>query len=286
MSTLALFIVRPRSIPLVLWATILVTAPIASILPGPGEARLLVLPWLLITVIVVFGLDILSRESARHRLAALIVVTTIAAVLMVQNRDAWARHLAASDQLSAEGRFLVHHATERDALRHASMLPLDVESLNWIRTTRYHGSPAAAFVDDVYLCTSPAKPRRVWEYRESSRRVEEVTSAVASLTSDFCRALRYDVPLTVEASYSGVVPRFSWRFGPHTNGRYFVVIGDGIQKFELPRTGSLRLLLSRDLRFRVRFDDQEGWSTYSPLLTVSFTQADSSLLWNRSSHGD
>jgi hypothetical protein len=59
------------------------------------------------------------------------------------------------------------------------------------------------------------------------------------------------------------------------------VLGDGIQAVEVPPVGGFQLKRVGALSLRLKYESPQGWTTYSPELTMDFTRAPS-FRWSRS----
>ena len=78
-------------------------------------------------------------------------------------------------------------------------------------------------------------------------------------------------PLAVVFEHTGKAVR--WDLGPYRDGRWRLVLGEGVQVVEVPRRGGFHLPGARLLSLRVRYQAPSGWVTYSPPLTVDFARA-------------
>ena len=75
-------------------------------------------------------------------------------------------------------------------------------------------------------------------------------------------------------------PRGSECTEPAGTGRYFLVLGDGIQAVEVPAVGGFQLKRVGDLVLRLKYESPQGWITYSPGLAMDFTRTPS-FRWSR-----
>ncbi|HEX3125759.1 MAG TPA: hypothetical protein VH394_00360, partial [Thermoanaerobaculia bacterium] len=66
-----------------------------------------------------------------------------------------------------------------------------------------------------------------------------------------------------------------WTLGPYQNGRYFIVLGDGIHSVEVPAVGGFQLKRIGIMILRLKYQSPQGWITYSPELAMDFTRAPS-----------
>ena len=146
--------------------------------------------------------------------------------------------------------------------------PAAMSELKWLRK-----SSAEWFYDDIFLCTH-AMPHRVFSW--SGRGVVEM-SGLSRLRDRYCSSIRNDAALTASFHHEG--ESLFWNLGPYDRGTYSVVLQDGVQAFEVPRSDGFRLPGLRSLALRVRYRAPEGWVTYSPELRFDLSRAD--LSWHR-----
>jgi hypothetical protein len=247
---------------------------IAPILPMAKklEARFVVVLWLCFVVIAVAGFATIS--NARIRNALLIAVPIIAIVV---NRQTWAHEYSLSRRMSDEARAFFDLGAG-DALRMPAVPPAAMSELKWLKET-YLRKPGGAewFYDDLFLCSVRTMPGRVFTWSERRREVVAMTG-ISSLRDRYCASIRSDAPLT--ASFHREGDALFWNFGPYEGGAYAVVIGDGVQAFEVPRADGFRLPGVTGLALRVRYRAPEGWVTYSPELQLDFSRR-SDFAWHR-----
>jgi hypothetical protein len=265
-----------------IWAGVLTSLPILPVISESSVSRYFLLTWFMISVLLTFVLSFLWSFRSLYRFVGIVLIASVSIFTLLYNRNVWAHQFALSQQLSAEGNFVLIKATERDLLRRQIREPIDFEGLNWLRRHYYHfREDASGFSDDIYLCENTVDGKRVWSYSEEYRGVIDITSLVVNIKEKFCDKIRTDVPLRVRVVYSGAGPLFSWDFGPYEEGHYAIILGAVTEKYDLPPAGTIRLFLSRALLFRVRYDSPDGWITYSPFLTVTLSNDSSQILWER-----
>ncbi|HET8798316.1 MAG TPA: hypothetical protein VFO89_11550, partial [Thermoanaerobaculia bacterium] len=134
------------------------------------------------------------------------------------------------------------------------------------------------FYDDLYLCTHILRGRHIFEYHDEAKRVVEVTARIPDLASAYCGAIRDDVPLRAEFHYADGT--LSWRLGPHTDGTYRLIVGEGVEAWKVRRHDSRDFGAARGVSLRVRYDSPDGWTTYSPEIPLDFAKQPD-FTWNR-----
>ncbi len=165
-----------------------------------------------------------------------------------------------------------------EAIRHPAVPPAAMSELKWVKETylrRQQGS--LWFYDDLFLCSTATLPWRVFSYDEPRRSVVPI-QGLDRLRDRYCKSIRTDVPLT--ASFRHEEESLFWTFGPYDRGTYGIVIGNGVQAFELPRSDGFRLPGVTALTLRVRYESPDHWVTYSPDLTLDFSRS-ANFEWRR-----
>ena len=154
------------------------------------ESRFAVVVWLSCAVIAVAGF--MTIRDRRLRIAMLCVAPLLAIGV---NRQTWAREFARSMQMSDESR-VFFDLQPGDALRNPSVPPASMNELRWLKET-YLRRPAGTqwFYDDIFLCATPALPRRVFSYDKASKTVVGRNDA-ESLRNRYCRSIRSDASLS------------------------------------------------------------------------------------------
>jgi hypothetical protein len=272
-------VVRRRGAALLLgWSLLLAAAPVFLVVQS-FHPRYAGLPWLVLVVGFTFGLgNLVARNGSRRALSWLVAAAVVAGTLAA-NRAAWSSRYALAWRMSTEGRFFLGMAGG-DLLRHPAIPAAAMNELRWLKESALR-LPAGGgwFADDLFLC-EPARPvTRVFEYRASSGRVEDVGSELPRIRSDYCARLR-DAPLWGDFSHRG--GDFFWSLGPYPDGTYSIVYGEGVERFDVVRSGGYRH--HADLfTLRLRYQSPEGWITFSPDIPLDFRAA-SSIRWERPAH--
>jgi hypothetical protein len=229
------------------------------------ESRFAVVIWLACAVIAVAGY--VTVRDRRVRTGILCVVPLLAIVL---NRQVFAREFSRSQQMSDEAR-VFFALSSGDALRKPLVPPAAIAELRWLKETYLRLAPGARwFYDDIYLCTTPVLPRRVFSYDTTQRMVVQQKD-ISSISTHYCAAIRSDVPLSVAFHHEG--DSLFWTFGPYERGTYMIVMGNGEQAFDIPRSDGFRLPGVRSIALRVRYLSPAGWITYSPEMLLDFSRA-------------
>ena len=234
------------------------------------EPRYALSTWLLISLTFPFAVRPLARP-VRIGLVLVAVTGTLFAHL-----DAREQTFAKLERMSAEHlAFLEMQPGE--ALRGPLGPPATMGELAWFKAARLKKGPAAAwFYDDYYLCAH-SDLGRVWNWDPVRRSVVDISTSTPALRRRYCGAIR-KAPLTAEMHAAGRT--LHWTLGPYSSGRYFIVLGDGIQAVEVPAVGGFQLRRVGALSLRLKYESPEGWITYSPELAMDFTRAPS-FRWSR-----
>lgn len=228
--------------------------------------------WLLISLAFPFAVRPLARP-VRIGLILIAVAGSLFAHL-----DAREKTFAKLERMSAE-HLIFLDLKPGETLRGPLGPPATMGELVWFKAERLKRGPAAAwFYDDYYLCVRPDLGR-LWNWDAAQRKVVEITASMPDLRRRYCDAIRKQAPLTAEMHAAGRT--LHWTLGPYSNGRYFIVLGDGIHSVEVPPVGGFQLKRVGTMTLRLKYESPEGWITYSPELAMDFTRAPS-FRWARS----
>ncbi|MEO8383354.1 MAG: hypothetical protein ABI779_27105 [Acidobacteriota bacterium] len=247
---------------------------IAPLLTASKEVgpRLTITPWLWLCVVFAFGMSRMPRLPA----AALALVT--AGALLVANRQQWSADFTQAERMSDEARAFMR-LDGASMLRAPAVPPAAMVELQWLKEEHFRLARGSGwFYDDLYLCESGTEGRRVFEYHEARREVLEVTARIPDFARTYCSSIRETAPLRAE--FRHVRDSLFWRFGPYANGRWRVVLGGGLQAFDVPRDDGFSLPGVPGLSLRVRYQSPEGWVTYSPDITLDFA-TQPNFVWHR-----
>lgn len=156
-----------------------------------------------------------------------------------------------------------------DVCRKPLTPPPNLRELAWLKTNYLH-RPAGSycFYDDLFLCdANRIRNHPVFEYDEARRTTVAITERIPAIAREFCSSIR-EAPLSATFRYHRDVLR--WELGPYAEGRYSVLIFEGIEAYQVPRTGALNLSGTNGFDVRVRYDSPQGWTTYSPVIVLDF----------------
>jgi hypothetical protein len=269
----AAFALRTRAaIVLALLGLLLAVAPIV---PSSKEvtARLTLTAWLWLCTLFAIGM---ARMKSTPGLAMFV---TAAIALLVANRQEWGEEFGRSERMSAEARtFMVIDGAS--LLRTPAIPPAAMVEFLWFKEEYLHRARGSGwFYDDYYLCGGATMHgRRVYEYHPVRREVLEVTARIPDFARAYCTSIRDQVPLRAEFRHRR--DSLFWRFGPYPEGRWRVILGSGLQAFDVPREDGFSLPGVGGLALRVRYQSPEGWVTYSPELNLEFAKKPE-MTWTR-----
>lgn len=248
---------------------------VGPILPVSKEMqrRYALMPWLCWSVAFVAGAEALRRKHPRAGAAVLIAVPLL---MVVANRQEWRYEYGRSLRMSDEGRFFLDMPPD-SYFRLPTIPPAALGELNWLKTVHL-GKPggAAWFYDDYFLCTTDVTGKRAWQFVPERRAMIEITSELPGIGRRHCAAIRNDAPLSATFDYRDSA--LFWTFGPYERGQYRVLLANGVQAFDVPRTDGFRLPDMPGITLRIRYISPEGWTTYSPDLAIDFKKG---MVWRR-----
>jgi len=247
---------------------------IAPIVPVSKEMQPwhTILPWLWLCVVFALGASALRPNSR-----ALLVSAAVAAAI-VANRQEWTREFARAMRMSTEARAYMT-LDSASVLRRPAIPPSSMPELRWLKEEHLQRAKGAGwFYDDLYLCGAAAQGKRIYEYLPARRQVTEVTARIPDLARAYCSSIRESAPMRVEFHHRKET--LSWRFGPHRDGRWSVVVGGGLMSYDVRPEDAFRLGGVPGLALRVRYEAPEGWVTYSPEIALDFAKQPD-LVWHR-----
>jgi hypothetical protein len=242
---------------------------VGPILPVSKEMqrRYALMPWLCWSIAFVAG--------ARNKK---LLLPAVSLLMLIANRQEWGYEFGRTQRMSDEARFFFD-MPPNTLLRGPIVPPAAMGELNWLKTVHLRKpSGAAWFYDDYFLCTTSVLPQRAWEYQPAKRAVVEITSALPSIARRHCTSMRNSAPLSASFDYRD--DSLFWTFGPYPDGKYRVLLGDGVQAFDVPREAGFRLPGMPGISLRIRYDSPQGWFTYSPELALDFVRQPR-LNWSR-----
>jgi hypothetical protein len=265
---------RRRTIVLLLVAFALATGPILPV-SKEMQRRYALVPWIVWSVAFIAGAERLRRRHPRAGAALLAFVPLLAVVV---NRQEWRHEYGKLLRMSDEGRFFMEMPPDT-YLRGPTIPPAALGETNWLKTVHLRKPGGAmGFYDDYFLCTTDVTGNRAWEYQPQRRAVVEITSQLPEIGRRHCASIRRDAPLWAEFDYRDGA--LFWRFGPYEEGKYRVLIGNGIQAFDVPRKDGFRLPDMTGIALRIRYDSPQGWTTYSDEIALDFVHRPKSR-WQR-----
>ncbi len=240
---------------------IIAVAPIAP-MAAHMEQRFAVAPWLWWCASFAGGC-----AALRPRISYVLIAAAVMVVL-VANRQEWRAQFGSSRRMSEEGR-LFFSLGPGTLLRNPLIPPAAINELKWLKEDYQHRPGGSGwFYDDLFLCNGGATGKRVWQYDHVAQSIVEVTNRIPMISRSYCRAVHQNAPLTAEFHFRDGT--LSWRFGPYRDGLWRVVMGDGVQAFDLPAADAFRLGELPGISLRVRYQSPQRWVTYSPELTLDF----------------
>jgi hypothetical protein len=247
---------------------------IAPILPVSKEmqSRYALMPWLWLSVAFAIGVA-KWRIGAREALIA-----AACAAVIVANRQEWTGTYAHAKRMSDEAR--AFFSMDGNAVLRAPAIPAgSMAEYQWLKEEHLRrGRGTGWFYDDLYLCSAALDGKRIYEYVAARREVVEVTARIPDYARAWCGSIRQNAPLRAEFHHRG--ESLFWDFGPYKRGRWSVLLGNGVQAFEVPREDGFRLAGVPRLALRIRYDAPEGWVTYSPEIALDF-ERQPDLTWHR-----
>ena len=148
-----------------------------------------------------------------------------------------------------------------------------------IRTDILHRPPPGhAVFDDLFFCRHGGEGLQVFGWAESKGALERLESPDALCTA-YASTIRESAPLSLAMTRENGV--LSWTFGPYAEGRWAVLLGEDLVRYDVPRQGRILPFLPDDLVVTLRYESAEGWRTFSPALPFRSTNGSTRLQWSR-----
>ncbi|TAN39956.1 MAG: hypothetical protein EPN25_09380 [Nitrospirae bacterium] len=185
---------------------------------------------------------------------------------------------------AAEGSFVLQEGSAGDLLLKPMSLPHYYEGLAWLRNRvlRLPPGPSVLYDEAIYCSDAAGGPKfsRVWQYDETEKRLmprQAQEHLCRTCGPELLSLVRAGVPLTIDFRCSGNVCLYE--FGPRKDGSYTVLAGEpaGIA-YQMPARGRA-VLEDMKVPWRLRYTSPEGWSAYSPVLTLTIAQGKGSVSW-------
>gem|GEM_PF-478493 len=243
------------------------------------EPRYAVPAWIALSIAFAAGCWELAAEGSRAGRRTAIALAAVACVAgLALNRQDWDLRFARVQRMSAENRFLLA-MKDGDLLRQPLTLAASLWELRWMKEAVFHRAGGGNwFQDDLYLCVHPQPLGRVWGYDAAAHRVADITAQIPAQRARYCSSIRSRAPLSASSSVSGGA--LFWEFGPYLEGKYWLILSDGVVALEMPRHAGFETRGLTVLPLRIKYVSPAGWITYSPELR--FNLADGSRLdWSR-----
>lgn len=253
------FAIRRNAILFVV-ALALATGPILPV-SKEMQRRYALVPWLCWSIAFVAGIDVLRRKHPRAGAALLAAVPLFAIVV---NRQEWGHEFGRTQRMSDEARFFFDMPP--DSLLRAPIVPPGaMGEVNWLKTAHLRKPCCAAwFYDDYFLCTTNVEGKRAWQYEPAKRAIVGVD--LAPIARKHCASIRQNAPLSASFDYRD--GSLFWTFGPYEEGRYRLLLANGVQAFDVPREDGFQMQDVKQIALRIRYDSPQGWTTYSPELAL------------------
>jgi hypothetical protein len=274
-----LVVVRGRW-PALLCVTACVAVALAPILPvgDSFEARYAYVPW----AFAAAGTGWLAARGRRGRGSVAVGLALFALALALvwpANRRRWAEVVRVGKRSRAEATFFFETSEPGDVVRAPVERGNFYSKLAEIRTRVFGRHPAGhAVYDDLFFCRHAGETLRVFGWDDAAGVLGRLGSP-SVLCAAYSPAIRDAAPLAlVMIRENGVL---SWTFGPYVEGRWAVLLGEGLVPYDVPREGRILPFLPDDLVVTLRYESAEGWRTFSPALPFRMRNGRARLKWSR-----
>jgi hypothetical protein len=242
------------------------------------EARYAFVPWAFIAAGTGWAASVWARGRGRVP-AGLVLFALALALVGPANRRRWAEVIRGGERSRAEATFFFERSEPRDVVREPVERGNFYAKLAEIRTDILHRPPPGhAVFDDLFFCRHAGEVLRVYGWQETARVLESLSGA-ESLCAAYAPAIRDAAPLALTMTRENGV--LSWTAGPYADGRWAILLGEDLVRYDVPRQGRILPLMPDDLLVTLRYESAEGWRTFSPALPLRMRNGSARLQWSR-----
>jgi hypothetical protein len=280
-AALAILAAAARSgAPALLRVAACAVAALVPILPvgDAFEARYAFVPWMFAAAGVGWAASVWSRGPGRAAAGAILVLLVVVAAWPA-NRRRWAEVLRAGERSRAEATFFFEASGPRDVVRE----PVERGDF-WVKLAEIRTgvlgrtAPGHAVCDDLFFCRHAGEGLNVVGWNDTARELKDVGSP-ETLCAAYAPSIRDAAPLSLTmARGNGVL---SWSAGPYETGRWAILLGEDLSRYDVPRSGWILPLMPDDLLVTLRYESPEGWKTFSPALPFRMRNGSALLKWSR-----
>ncbi|MBI5255463.1 MAG: hypothetical protein HY855_03110 [Burkholderiales bacterium] len=261
----------------------LLLAPLLPLvrLPGlvTGNERYLVALWAALCLGFALALGQAGRAAAVQRIGRAWPLVALA-LLFTTAWPAWqsaALARQATDRQHAEHRAFGEAMATLDAgsavLAYPTVPDFFLDGMLALRPAMGRTAPPPRVVsDEIELAELPPTVRRLLRYDPASAALLDIAGALPQRLAPWRERLRA-APMAVDLALDQRQRQVRWQFDAAPGSGRFSLISPG-RRIEVPvAAGALRMEQSLPPCFRIRFDADAGWTSYSPALTLPAADA-------------
>lgn len=276
---LALVLLRPTrtqtvTILLVLGA---VLAPL-SVLSDPPAGRYAIVPMAALAAFLAAAVTAGWSSGGPRRWFAALLAAALLIPALAAGRATFGAAGAAAARGRAETLFYTSDSGPGDVLYRPVEPAWYFEGLDWLRDRSGAAHGSSVVYDAVALCDR-APSTRLFAYDAASGAVRGDLPGPAAELAAACARLDLTLPLAADLSYREST--LTWRLGPEQGGTWAFLSGESASPLDVPREGSRFILLSGDVKLRLRHERPDGRLGLSPLLTLHVEGGRGTLVWKR-----
>lgn len=241
----------------------LVLLPLVPLVNWPGIVspdRYLLLPWVVFSFAVAWAADRVYRHGQFLHLPLLGAGLVLLLLCYRYGSEQRAILAVVADEFDVQAEFLWQQDEQSAFLPSANVLPTFwfVTGLQQFKREIMPGSTVPrAIVDPIYLGEDY---QVLYSYQNACRCMQDISASLPERRLAFQANRRQQAPLSLEFSYQQGI--FAWEFGPYEQGSYHVV-SELLGVIPASRAGRLRVTLTENTPFYVRYTAPEGWVSYS-----------------------
>jgi hypothetical protein len=227
--------------------------------------RQLLLPVLLVSALIAFGMDrIWRKESPIFKAVSVAAMAMLILLALPLQAKAYSSQRPFLLSFEETGRFLWHTSTPKDAVINPAIPNWYHKGLAWLKEEVAKGGAMGHVINNLCYATALGGYKegyRLWEYKAALQRVVRLQKREVERRIERCRKLfrkrRIFGCIWEEKN------NLHWRFGPYSSGRYLLVDRETGYSFTLTKEGSFPATLdSLSLdppKLAICYEDKAGW---------------------------
>ena len=264
---------------------IIIIAPIVPVI-CILDPRYLFLPTFMVFVFIGDNVrNLWSRMTYRviSRMFAFCLIAAVSISIFQTTDSAYSHyHKEIEDRYRKEGEFVLYGSNDQASLINPIGPPWYYLGLKWLRQNVLSKSSGPSICFEPYFCDAI----------DHNKGYQYIDHALLQIKwpdiNDNFKWVDNTADLSLELSYAS--GKFSWRFGPYTEGIYKLITYDKLNgifgySVQLPPQNTMSSQMQIPLPFILQYESPEGWKTFSPAMILDPALVDASgatrIQWHR-----